>query len=344
MPDRVARSFDGRVVEGSFVPEEAYEAYLRGALAEGRRDYGAAEAAFVEAARRAPDAPDPWVRIAGARCAQPPSSVGAAEAAFARALKLDEGYAPAYAERARCALRRGKLADAERDARRALELAPGDPSTGLLYVEILGRRGERAAALRWLGNLALRQPDEAPLYAKMLELARSSGDVAHGAWAERELARLRPSSPTVPPRPAPGGLDALDALLRRGDLEGARARATEQHLPASALAVRAVALGAYDLGARQARLVLGADPNDADARVAALASADALGDEAGFRALLAAAPGRAGRPSALAALVLAELLRRRSEASAAEAVLDATRAGDDDPLATLVRKRAAAAR
>jgi Tfp pilus assembly protein PilF len=344
VPDRVTRSFDGRVVDGAFVPEEAYEAYLRGALAEGRRDYGAAEAAYGEAARLTPDAPDPWVRIGAARCARSPSSVETAEAAFARALDLDEAYAPAFAERARCALRRGKIAEAERDARRALELDPGDVAAGLLYVEILGRRGDRAAALRWIDNLALRQPDEPALFAKMLELARASGDPAHRAWAEREIARLRPASPTVAPRPAPGGLDALDALLRRGDLEGARARAVEQRLPASSLAVRAVALGAYEVGARQARLVLGADPNDADARVAALVSADALGDEAGFRGLLASAPARPGRPSALASLVLAELLRRRSEASAAEAVLDAIQPGDDDPLATLVRRRAAASR
>lgn len=343
-PERVARSYEGRLVEGSPVSEEAYEAYLRGSLAEGRRDFVAAEAAFAEAARRAPDAPDPWVRIGGARCARSPTSVGAAEAAFAHAIDLDEAYATTYVERARCALRRGKIADAERDARRAVELSPNDVSTGLLYVDVLGRRGDRAGALRWLGNLALRQPDEPTLFAKMLELARSSGDVAHGAWAERELTRLRPASPTVAPQPAPGGLDALDALLRQGDLDGARARATEQRIPASSLAVRAVALGAYEVGAKQARLVLGADPNDADARVAALVSADALGDEAGFRALLASPPTHAGRPSALAALVLAELLRRRSEAPAAEAVLDATQTGDDDPLATLVRRRASASR
>jgi Tfp pilus assembly protein PilF len=341
-PDRVTRNFDGRVVEGSFVPEEAYDAYLRGSIAEGRRDFGAAEAAFGEAARMAPDAPDPWVRIGAVRCARSPSSPAGAEAAFGRALAFDGSYAPAYAERARCALVRGELDEAERDARRALELAPSDAATALLYVDVVARRGDRARALRWLGNLALREPNEPSLFAKMLELARASGDAAYGAWAERELVRLRPASPTVTPRPAPGGLDAVDALLRQGDLEGARARALERHLLASELAVRAVALGAYEAGSRQARLVLGAAPDDADARVAALASADALGDEAGFQALLASAPARPGRPSPLGSLVLAELLRRRSEASAVEAVLDATKASsDDDALVQAVRRRAA---
>ncbi len=341
-PDRVTRSFDGRVVEGPFVSEEAYDAYLRGAEAEARRDYGAAEAAFGQAARLAPDAPDPWARLGAARCARAASAAGAA-AAFARAIAIDETFAPTYVERARCALGRGKVAEAERDALRALELAPGDPAAGLLYVDVVARRGDRARALRWLDNLALRHPDERPLFAAMLDLSRASGDAAHGAWAERELARLRPASPTVAPRP-PKGLEALDAALRRGDLDAARARALEQHLPASAVAVRAVALGAYDAGSRQARLVLGADPDDADARVAALASADALGDEPGFLALLASAPPRPGRLSALGSLVLAELLRRRSEAPAAEAVLDGAAGGDDDPLAARLRRRVAPAR
>lgn len=338
--ERVTRGFDGRLIEGVSVSEEAYEAYVRGAVAEGRRDYGAAEMAFEQAARFAPDTPDPWVRLGAARCARTPLSPGVA-AAFAQALELDEAFAPAYAERARCALGRGKLADAERDAQQAIELAPTDATAGLLYVDVVARRGDRAKALRWLSNLAQRHPDERPLFEKMLELARPAGDAPRAAWAERELARLIPASPTVAARPPPGGLESLDAALRQGDLEAARARALEKRLPASAVAVRAVALGAYEAGARQARLVLGADPDNADARVAALVSADALGDETGFRSLLAAGPTRPGRPSPLASLVLAELLRRRSETAAAEAVLEAAGAGDDDALAARVRSRMA---
>jgi tetratricopeptide (TPR) repeat protein len=342
--ERVARSFDGRVVEGPYISEKAYEAYVQGELAEARGAHGAAEAAFERATRHAPEAPEPWVRLGAARCTRAAGREGrGADEAFGRALELDESFAPAYVERARCALGRGRLDGAERDARRAIGLAPDDVPAVLLYAEVLARRGRRAEALRWLDNLALRAPNDRDLFTAMLAASRSAGDAAHVAWAERELERLRPASPTVAPRPGPGGLEALDAALRRGDLEGARARAVELKLPASVVAVRAVALGAYEAGAKQARLVLGADPGDADARVAALASTDGLGDEQGFRALLASTPPRLARPSALGSLVLAELLHRRSDEAAARAVLDAAETGGDDPLAERVRRRMARA-
>lgn len=60
-----------------------------------------------------------------------------AEESFTRAIRIDPRWAMFYRERAQVELQTGALAEAERDARHALELAPGDDIGALVLASVL---------------------------------------------------------------------------------------------------------------------------------------------------------------------------------------------------------------
>src|SRR4051794_13474544 len=85
---KVVRVYDGRIIEGEFVPPEAYAGYLKGVLAEEAGDLRSALAAYEQSAREDDEDPEPLTRIGELRCRLDPKDK-AADAAFVRALKLD---------------------------------------------------------------------------------------------------------------------------------------------------------------------------------------------------------------------------------------------------------------
>src|SRR3954464_11392997 len=65
---RVARVYDGHLVEGRYVSPDAYAAFLRGALAEESGDLKGAVAAYSQALDEDEDDPEIASRIGEARC------------------------------------------------------------------------------------------------------------------------------------------------------------------------------------------------------------------------------------------------------------------------------------
>src|SRR5688572_19460119 len=93
---KVVRVYDGRIVEGTYVPSEAYTAYLEGTLAEEAGDLKTAVAAYKRAANADDEDPEVETRIGDVQCRVDPKD-RAADEAFARAAKLDPSYAPLLA-------------------------------------------------------------------------------------------------------------------------------------------------------------------------------------------------------------------------------------------------------
>src|SRR5689334_18967344 len=124
----VTRSVRGRLVRGRFVTDDAYAAYLRGALLEAQGNREAALTAYAEGARYDPESPELLTKIGALICERQDATgngTGARSgAAFDRAAAIDPDYEEAWTERARCHLKRGQLAEAERAARVAVSLDP----------------------------------------------------------------------------------------------------------------------------------------------------------------------------------------------------------------------------
>ncbi len=302
----VVRVVDGQPVEGRFVRSDAYSLFLQGVIAEDAGQLGVAERLYMAAYRRDRQGVAILARLGAVRCAWGPKGYESAESVFEQALDIDPAFAPVHVERARCALRRGALNEAERFARRALVHAPDDEDVSMLLAEVLERKGEGLSAARVLDALAVGSRSERAWRA-VRDLARRRGDGIREAWAERGVNARGASA-----------MSAVDAALSRGDLEEARALATESGIDHGHLAVRAAALGKWRLAREQARTMLAADPGHPDATAALLASpvpqaAHRAVDPVIWRRLLRSDRSRRSRNlSTLGALVLIDALRRRS--------------------------------
>ena len=333
----VVRVVDGQEVRGRFIRSDAYALFMEGVVAEQSGHLAAAERLYLEAYRRDRAGAAILVRLGAVRCAWGPKGHEPAERTFEEALELEPTYAPAYAERARCALRRGVVDDAERYARQAMLYAPNEAEVSLLLAEVLEKRGEGEAAARVLDGLVQSAPSDRAWRA-IESLARRRGDEARLALVSTRSG-LGTSEVDV---------DDVDEALARGDLSEARMLATEIGLEQGHLAVRAAALGQWQVAREQARVVLAADPGHADATAAWLASpvpqaAFASVDSAIWRRLLRAEDSHV-QPglSELGALVLADAIRRRFGAETASAWLVARGQAstvDSDPLARALRRR-----
>lgn len=321
-PPRVARVYDGQVVEERYVSAAAYADFLRGALAEEGGDPKGALAAYALALGEDDEDPEILARMGEVYCRVNPKDP-AADRAFGRALGVDSTYAGALAAMARCALLRGRAAEAADLAARAAAQDPRSAGMQALFVHASAIRGEagargrqRAIALTiehgqhivaWDALIAWgRAHRDAELVARGLEglvhaaPARADeaerGAVALLADGHLELARRlacavadAPRDRVRGPRDATAARLAVDEALARGDRDAALARATRGHVPLAEVAARALRLERRDLAEWIADSVVAADPGASGAWMvmAALSrssSAGAAGGGAAARA------------------------------------------------------------
>jgi thioredoxin-like negative regulator of GroEL len=302
----VVRVVDGHEVHGRFVRSDAYALFMEGMLAEGHGHLAAAERLYLAAHRRDPKGVSILVRLAAVRCAWGPGGHEPARATFEDALKLDASYAPAHVERARCAIRRGALGEAEVDARTALSLAPDDSAVSLLLADVLEQVGRGEQAAQVLDGLAFAHPSQRAWQA-VASLARRRGDAVRMRAAARRLGGRDAGLPAY---------EEVDEALVRADLSRARDLAGDAGMDAGTLAVRAAALGQWAVAREQARLVLAAEPGHADATAVWLSSptpweAFRSMDPAVWRRLVTVPVHSSRTLSDLGALVLADAIRRR---------------------------------
>lgn len=333
--DTVPRKVHGRVYTGAFIPEEAYAAFLEGALAEQQQAPDRAEQAYLRAVAQDGKHPEPWVRLGALRCAQ--GAQQTSDDAFARASRLDPEFAPIFRERALCAFRRGDTNAARSLAKQALALDPADPEPPLLLARLALAADQPEEALRWVTALLLHTP-RAPGALAFLQQHQHHPILA--PLARRTLAPPPPATPeTTNERTARGtgtlSLAALDQALLKATPEEARTLARRARLTPGELASRAAALGLRTLAAEQGRLVLEADPSSTDARIALLAA----GNEAEVALALSLPLTTPTAPSAVGALLLAELLLRKSGPEAAQAALRHAPEAREDALVTARRTR-----
>jgi tetratricopeptide (TPR) repeat protein len=344
----VTRMVGGHVVEGRFVADGAYAAYLRGVVLETQGQLEAAMAAYGEAIEHDPESAELWTRMGVVRCAAGVTPGAAAKAvgpwdAFARAERIDPTYEETWTERARCHLNRGELDDAARAARAAVSLDPDRRETAILLALVLERQGHLEEARRWLNGLIARDASSIEAHEAMAAFAVRTGDEGRRLGSEEALALLRPplSGAGVLRRGEAVSLSGIDAAIGRGDFDRARRLALAARLSSGALALRAAALGSVSFARIEAELVLAADPADGDARVAATVAADLARDDAAFSRALSGVPANDAPLSPLATLLMAELLSRRVGADARRAWLHGVGplANSNDPLVSAVANR-----
>ncbi|HEY3593213.1 MAG TPA: tetratricopeptide repeat protein [Polyangiaceae bacterium] len=344
----VTRVVAGRRIEGRFIASEAYAAYVNGVVLETSGRLEAARASYEEAIRRDPQSVELWTRLGALRCRRssrdpsPPEAArggadfqsGGAWDAFARAAEIDESYEELWTERARCHLQRGELGAAESDAARGVSADPDRVEPVLTLVMVLEREKRFDDAKRWLSGLIVRQPPSLDAAEAAYAFAVRTQDVPLRDAARRALAATRPE------RSVPSPAD-VDAALLRNEFDVARRLAMAARLSSGSLALRAAALGRASFARSEADLVLGADPSDTDARVAAIAAADLSRDGAALARAVSGLPDAPLPLSPLAALVLSEVLRRRIGDDAARPMREMAGAAEksDDALVRAVAAR-----
>lgn len=292
----VPRIVDGRVVEGAAVSPEVYAAAFRAAHAEQEGRLEEAERLWEQVASSGEELAHALTRLGAVRCRAGKDPVPA----FTRAVALDPDLAELEEERARCALRRGRVADAAHHAERAVTLDPLRPELSRLLVEALVAAGRPDEAARWRLSAALLLPGVIPAC-------------------------------TTPPCPTPrvdandpaSALAAVDRALAAGSLEEARRAAVRARLGPPALALRACLAAPGSVAEAQARFTLEANPLDPEGWIALAHSRLGTGDDAGVREALLGLAGARGEAGPLARRLLAEVLWVRSGVEAARAVLPA---------------------
>jgi Tfp pilus assembly protein PilF len=330
----VTRMVAGHRVEGRFVADEAYAAYLKGVVLETQGQVDAAMAAYGEAIEHDPDSAELWTRLGALRCADAAKSAASSKRgpwdAFMRASEIDPTYEETWTERARCHLKRGELDLAERAARGAVSLDPDRPEPAILLALVLERQGHVDEARRWLDGLVAREPRSIVAHEAMVSFAARTQDDVRRQASEDALTQLRPRADGKAPHRDSASLSEVDKALERGDFDRARRLALAARISSGALALRAAALGSVSFA-----------PADGDARVAATVAADLQRDDAALERTVASIPRIATPLSPLATLLMAELLSRRIGAEAHRAFLQA--AGplpkSDDPLLAVVAAR-----
>ncbi len=350
---KVTRVYDGRIVEGGFVPAEAYAAYLRGVLAEEAGDLRSALSAYELAASEDDEDPEPFTRIGEVRCKLDPKSKGADDA-FARALRIDRTYAPALAAQARCAAARGNptegLATLEKIA------AEDRTSTSLeaLFIRLAAQRADSAAdrqARERAIALTLASGDEPAAWDALVAWGRGKADAELLARGFEGLMRVAPlrgreieagvlellgiGQAGLARRVAAGLADmspelgvgriqdptvarlAIDEAILSGDVMRAERRATRGHVALSEVAARALILERPEVAGTLARGVLSADPNAGCASMvlATLAARDGKASAANERGRGKDTP--TDRPAAACVLVMAERLAAFGDAESA---------------------------
>ena len=357
---RVARVYDGRLVEGRYVSPDAYAAFLRGVLSEESGDLGGAVAAYAQAREEDEDDPEISARIGEVRCKLDPKDPEI-DRAFARALKLDASSASALAAKGRCALARGQTAEAADLARRAAAQDPRNVALEAFAIRVgaVGRdpagrehaialtvaHGEHTAAWDALIAWGYAHKDAELVARGLAGLVHAaptrSGEVEKGAVAlldggqpalARRVAVAIADAPrelgVVGPRSATVARLAVDEALARGDKSAALARATRGHVPLAEVAARALLLDRRDLAATVATALADADPSSSGPQMVKAALKSGPSTPAGPPGKLG--PGGAGvaamanvtdQPPEICALLFADRLATASGIEVARAWL-----------------------
>lgn len=357
---RVARVYDGKLVEGRFVSPDAYAAFLRGVLAEESGDLKGAAAAYAQALDEDEDDPELSARVGETRCKIDPRDPEI-DRAFKQALALDGTSASALAAKSRCATLRGKTAEAADLAAKAAALDPGnvglaalairsdlsrgDPAARERAIALTAVHGEHVAAwdaliawgsahkdaalvVRGLEGLLRVAPTRSVELEKGALALLGAGDLPLArklavavADASRELAVVGPRDATV-------ARLAVDEALARGDKAAALARATRGHVPLAEVAARALLLDHKDLATAIASAVADADPGASGALMVKLAlratpPANGPAPKAGGTpsAIPAVLVEPRDQPPELCALVFADRLAQQSNVETARAWL-----------------------
>jgi hypothetical protein len=297
--EQVVRVKDGHAYHERTIAPEAYAAYARARLDESRGNSAAAMREYERVLDVDNRAGAAWIRLGAIQCRTNPK---AAEHAWQQARDISPESSQLWVERARCALERGELRQAEDFARRALEFAPSQPEVTLLCASIASRLGNSEHETQLLfGALAMHPAKVALLTA----LATSpTQPPAYKRYAARRLMRLRPIDEAwVPPvyfehaHPAP--LQQLATLQLQEQFE----QALSQHdsdetlrtaallgVSSDKLALAALLWGFDSLATKQASVLLALNPSDASAWLIALLGADLSGATQRFDELLALPP------------------------------------------------------
>lgn len=331
----VTRLVEGRFREGDFVAGAAYDAFVRGALAEADGRDADALNAYETAIARGPSDALPHVRLAAtlARVGQPE----AADREIARALAIDPSFAPALDLRARLLGARGKRSEAAEESLAAVRAAPNDPRTIAHAVEsgasealaIEAASNEDSAVEIWVTLLAWAEArDQFALAARSAiwlaehAPARSAAVYAAAAKLVKRGARVlaeqvaaaaidqnprRLGGRWVPPLVA---RLAVDHALRRGERDKALARATTGRVGRAEIAARAALLGRTDDARVIAEDSVRAEPNDDASR--AIATAVRSGPPSQDAPLPASSGGESARPAAVTCVFLARELELRA--------------------------------
>ena len=297
----VTRIADGREFQARAVSAEAYAAYARGALFEAAGDdenaLGAYQAALSEDSR----SPELHARIGAAHCRLGRSA--AASRSLARALELDPYSSTAWRETARCAARRDPPREALSAALRAASTDPVAVDSALLVIELAEAAGQTTEARVWLDELVVRAPSSREAWVALAAFATRHADLGRQLRARAGLASLGIVPRTESKR-------ELDAAVTLGELGPARAAAVRSRLGPGELAARLAERGHGAAASEQAALVLGANPDDANAWVARVVAADLQHDRVELARALNESPTSPSALDPVATRLYAELLER----------------------------------
>ena len=336
----VERIVDGESVSHRFISARAYAYYALGVHAETEHRYAEAFSAYTEAARSDAEGPEPWTRRGAVACRL--ERFDEAKESFSKAEAADAEFAPLWRERAACALARSDLKLALRASERAEALEPESTETVLLRSTVLERTGDPVGALREVVALTIKNPSQSA-WERQLGVAERTHDEPAARVARRALgAASTRNGPAASVAPRPVSLADLDAAIARGDERDAFSVGRRLKLAPGAIAVRAAALGHQAFAGKSAQRILGANPLDADAFVAAIIARESEPELPELAKLLDGSRGRSmSAPSSLASLLLLDALARRVgpgalASNASDPVLAARRS---DPLEEEVRLR-----
>jgi tetratricopeptide (TPR) repeat protein len=292
----VERAYEDRSVDGRFIDEGAYAAFLRGAIAEQSGDLRGALAGYEQAAAADPAGAEIWTRVGAVRCAIDRTDARA-DRALSRALALAPNLGPAWEARAACAEARGDRAGARSDRARAEALDPDAPAANPTRIALVARTitaRDRLAAWAALAAWAEAHGDAGAWSDALVRLVRLDPSRREGiarvadGLAASHLAEARAVAAAVvdaSTEPFDGDRDpvcarlAVDEALARGDRSRALSRATAARLPLEEVAARAFLLGQPTIAESIASEVAAAEPGNLGARLvlAAVRGTDLVG-------------------------------------------------------------------
>ncbi len=323
------RVFHGRSVVGPYIEPGAYAAFAEGTYLEQRGEWNAAELAYRRALDLDSKSPSTWTRLAALACRK---DLKRALAAF-HTEGIARDYAPAWEERARCLHQHGETKSALAAAERAVMLEPGNAGANLLIADIYRAESKPAEASAWLFAWVLSSPEAASHWKALYERATRIRDKPLARLARQELARRSRvgaeditsihSTSDTRGEGASGSEHADATISERGDID-ARSSSSDEVGSSLSSALDATARGQPALALSRADLLLKANPDDADALVAALFASLMLGDEERLAEVLRRAQATRA-PSPALAKAMTDLLRFRVGERAAEQWLAAYR-------------------